>query len=194
MLPSLPQEKGLDRHKDFSFQTLSLGPWARSSSGDSKLEFPLPHKSPALRCIVHTDSSQWKAPYVDAPLTLQWVPMSWKIPPTLEEASASTRIPLHNPHKLLEFSAAIWFRVRMFCGALYSSRSLSTRCWEEPPPQPSLSQHLPCQLLAQWANSHPVSLLGKIRRLGNWPRLEMEQQTLPINMSSFFASPKEVSL
>ena len=29
--------------------------------------------------------------------------------------------------------------------------------------------------------------LGKICRLGNWPRLEMEQQKLPINMSSFFA-------
>lgn len=37
-------------------------------------------------------------------------------------------------------------------------------------------------------------LLGKIYKLGNWPTLELEQEKLPINTSSFFITPKGVSL
>lgn len=169
---------------------LSSGPWARNTSGDN---FPT-YKAPANQCIVQAHIQlRVKAFCGDTHVTLRLMLLFWKIPPPFEEASAlaSPWVPLCKPHHLLN---AILFWVRMFCGALYSSRSLSTHCWEKPPPQPSLSQYLPCWLLEQWASSHPMSLLGKIWRLGNWPRLEMEEQTLPINMSSFFAFPKGISL
>lgn len=130
-LPSLLQEKGLDRNKDFSFKTLSLGPGARSTSRDNRLHFPQTHKTSALQCIFQTDILPTvKASYGDAHFSLRLGPLFWKIPPTLEEASASASpwVPLHDPYRPLEFSAAVLFGVRMFCGALYSSRSPSTHC------------------------------------------------------------------
>lgn len=71
-LPSLLQEKGLDRNKDFSFKTLSLGPGARTTSRDNMLHFPQTHKTSALQCIFQTDILLTvKASYGDAHFTLR---------------------------------------------------------------------------------------------------------------------------